>query len=82
MQSVFGGGIRGYFEHQYNFIDGRLVDLSHDAADVGNMNNPYLHESEYFFVPELQVSLAQCLPRSEDWAEEFIEERIQALSLS
>lgn len=82
MQCVFGGGLRGHFEHQYNFIDGRLVDLSHDAADVGRMSNPYLHEPEYFSVPELQASLAQCLARSEGWADEFIAERIQALSIS
>jgi len=40
MQCVFGGALRGHYEHQYNFIDGRLVDLSHDAADVGRMTHP------------------------------------------
>ncbi|BBL75532.1 transcriptional regulator [Methylomagnum ishizawai] len=72
MQAVFGGTIRGHFQHQYNFIDGRLVDLSHDAADVGRMCNPYLHEPEYFAIPELQASLARCLPRVECWTAEFL----------
>jgi hypothetical protein len=75
MQSVFGGAIRGHFEHQYNFIDGRLVDLSHDAIDVGNMSSPYLHEPEYFGVPEVQASLATCIPRSQRWANDFIQGR-------
>jgi hypothetical protein len=69
---VFGGAIRGHFEHQYNFIEGRLVDLSHDAEDVGQMSNPYLHEPEYFLMPEFQASLSRCVPRAERWAEEFL----------
>ena len=72
MQCVFGGGLRGHYEHQYNFIQGRLVDLSHDAVDVGRMRDPYQHEPTYFDVPELQASLAGCLPRAERWAAEFL----------
>lgn len=72
MQAVFGGSIRGHYEHQYNHIDGRLVDLSHDALDVGRMTNPYLHEPEYFAIPELQESLSGCQARAELWASEFL----------
>lgn len=72
MQGVFGGELRGHYQHQYNFIDGRLVDLSHDAADVGRMRHPYLHEPEYFAVPELQAALALCVVRTDVWAAEFI----------
>lgn len=72
MQSVFGGSIRGHYEHQYNFIDGRVVDLSHDALDVGRMSHPYLHEPDYFAVPRLQDSLNTCQPRAEQWASEFV----------
>ncbi len=75
MQAVFGGGLRGHFEHQYNFIEGRIVDLSHDAIDVGRMRNPYLHEPLYFEIPEVQRSLAGCYPSSQAWAEEFLAER-------
>ncbi|MDP3887379.1 hypothetical protein [Hydrogenophaga sp.] len=72
MQRVFGGAIRGHYEHQYNFIDGQLVDLSHEARDVACMRQPYLHEPAYFQVPELQASLASCLPRAQRWADEFL----------
>jgi hypothetical protein len=78
MQCVFGGAIRGHYEHQYNFIDGRLVDLSHDAADVGRMRHPYLHEPDYFVTPELQAALLLCVPRAEGWAAEFMAERVRA----
>jgi hypothetical protein len=71
-QSIFGGVIRGHYEHQYNFIDGRLVDLSHDALDVGKMSNPYLHEKSYFDLPEIQTSLEKCSHRTEQWATEFM----------
>jgi hypothetical protein len=60
------------FMHQYNVIDGRLVDLSHDASDVGRMSNPYLHEPEYFDVPEFHAALAKCQPRANSWAVEFV----------
>lgn len=72
MRAVFGGAIRGHFEHQFNMIDGRIVDLSHDARDVGRMRDPYLHEQDFFSVPEVQRSLAGCMPRAGHWAETFI----------
>lgn len=72
MRTVFGGSIRGHYEHQYNFIDGRLVDLSHDALDVGRMRNPYLHEPDYFAIAELQAALDLCAPRAKLWADQFI----------
>jgi len=75
IQAVFGGSIRGHFEHQYNFIDGRLVDLSHDAMDVGAMRNPHLHEPGYFLLTRQQASLSGCEPRAQRWAAEFIAQR-------
>ena len=72
MNQVFGGSIQGHYQHQYNRIGGRIVDLSHDAADVGRMANPYLHEQEYFAIPELRRSLDICLPRVDIWVAEFM----------
>lgn len=77
MNRVFGGSIRGHYEHQYNFIGGRIVDLSHDSLDVGRITNPYLHEPEFFAIPEKNASLDRCLPRVDVWVEEFLDE-IQA----
>ncbi len=72
MNRVFGGTIRGHYEHQYNLIGGRIVDLSHDAVDVGRMKNPYLHEPDFFSIPEQQDSLTCCLPRVDRWVMEFL----------
>jgi hypothetical protein len=74
MNQVFGGSIRGHYEHQYNHIGGRIVDLSHDAADVGRMGNPYLHEPDFFAIPEKRAALLLCVPRVDGWVSEFLKE--------
>ena len=70
----FGGTICGHYEHQYNVIGGRIVDLSHDAIDVGRITNPYLHEPGFFAIPEKQASLNGCLPRVGRWVAQFMAE--------
>ncbi|MFU8788120.1 MAG: transcriptional regulator [Methylobacter sp.] len=74
MNRIFGGIICGHYQHQYNLIGGRIVDLSHDALDVGRLSNPYLHEPDYFDIPEKRISLNACLPRVEGWVIQFIAE--------
>jgi hypothetical protein len=74
MNRVFGGALRGHYQHQYNLIEGRIVDLSHDAVDVGRMQDPYLNEPGFFDIPEQRASLNGCLPRVELWALEFLAE--------
>jgi hypothetical protein len=71
---VFGGVICGHYQHQYNIVGGRIVDLSHDAMDVGRMTNPYLHEPEFFAIPQKKLALNQCLPRVETWVIQFLAE--------
>jgi hypothetical protein len=74
VSQVFGGSIEGHYAHQFNRIGGRIIDLSHDARDVGLMHNPYLHDPEYFAIAEYQARLLLCLPRAERWAEDFMRE--------
>lgn len=74
INQVFGGSIRGHYEHQYNMIGGRIVDLSHDALDVGKISNPYLHEPDYFTIPERLKALNNCLPRVSGWSTQFLAE--------
>jgi hypothetical protein len=75
MHRIFGGSIRGHYQHQFNLIEGRIVDLSHDAMDVGVMRSPYLHDPEFFLIPEQQASLAGCVPRIDRWVDEFLIEQ-------
>ena len=74
VRAVFGGTIEGHYAHQFNRIGGRIVDLSHDARDVGAMFNPYLHEAGFFDIPEQQASMLACLPRVMRWTEAFMDE--------
>lgn len=74
MQQVFGGEIEGHYQHQFNRIDGRIVDLSHDAADVGAMRDPYLHDPDYFDIPEQRAALQSCMPRVARWTAAFLAE--------
>lgn len=74
MQQVFGGAIRGHYQHQYNWIDGRVIDLSRDAADVSAMLRPYAHDADYFGLPRQQRSLVGCQPRVDLWVREFLRE--------
>jgi hypothetical protein len=64
----------------HNIIGGRIVDLSHDALDVGAMRTPYLHEPEFFEIPEQIASLARCVPRIDGWVAEFLKEHESAKS--
>ena len=58
MHRLFGGSLRGNYQHQYNDIGGLHVDLGRDAADVRAMSDPWLHEPLYFDVPEQRGGLA------------------------
>jgi len=72
MRLVYGGAIEGNYQHQYNVIDGRIVDLSHGAADVFAMRRPYAHEPELFGIESHMRSMASLTPRVESWVEEFL----------
>lgn len=72
VREIFGGVIEGHYAHQFNRVDGRLVDLSHDALDVGRMRNPYLKDLEYFQVPEYHARLLQCMPRVDQWVVDYM----------
>lgn len=75
MLHIFGGAIEGHYAHQFNRIDGRRVDLGHDALDVALMRDPYLHDAEYFDIPEKQAEMLACMPRVLRWADGFMLER-------
>ena len=72
VKMVFGGSIKGNFDHQFNFIDGRIVDLNHDAADVVSLDDPHRHDELFFGNRDHIGSMKSCLPRVEQWVEEFI----------
>lgn len=70
---VFGGRIEGQWSHQYNVVDGAVVDLNRDAADVRGLAQPHWHDPVFFGNPDHLDSLQSCLPRVGEWAEKFAE---------
>jgi len=78
MCRLYGGAIRGNYQHQYNDFDGQHVDLGRGAADVAAMTDPWLHEPLFFQVPELQQALQSCLPRVDDWVALFVSQNPQS----
>ncbi len=71
---VFGGSLAGSHDHQHNVVDGRVVDLSADAADVRAMADPYRHDPTQFEDnPTLYEQLESCAPRVRAWVAEFLE---------
>jgi hypothetical protein len=71
MHTVFGGMIAGNYQHQFNVINGCIVDLSDGAADVLRLAFPYDHEPELFGIAEHMASMDGCQSRVDAWAAEF-----------
>jgi hypothetical protein len=71
MQRLFGGVITGNYQHQFNIIDERIVDLSDDAADVRALVAPYRLEPELFETTEHRVSMRGCRLRVDAWVAAF-----------
>ncbi|MFA5490203.1 MAG: hypothetical protein WC284_13455 [Candidimonas sp.] len=73
IKKIFGGKIKGNYNHQYNVIDGKIIDLSDDSSDVILMNKPYEHDEIFFGNPEHIESLKSCQNRVDQWVDEFLQ---------
>ena len=71
-QRIFGGKIRGNYEHQYLLLNGNIIDLNSDAEDVQRIALPYHHDKKFWNNKEHRKSLESCAPRVEKWVQEFI----------
>ena len=68
---IFGGSIQGNADHQFNVIDGRIVDLTAGSAGLSGLANPYNHDPLFFGHDDHLASLASCMPRVRLWADQF-----------
>lgn len=71
VQAIFGGQIRGNYEHQYVVLNGEIIDLNKDAADVRSMEDPHEHDESWFGNADHLDSMESCKPRVKDWVREF-----------
>src|SRR5271170_6002995 len=65
-QQLFNGQIKGNPEHQVLKRGMDIIDLT-DLFDP----NAFYHDKEWFGNPEHEESMASCMPRVQQWAEEF-----------
>jgi hypothetical protein len=72
MRTVFGGVIAGNYQHQFNIIDRRTIDLSDASADVLAMARPYQHDDELFGIPEYISSMESCQQRVDGWVAAYL----------
>ena len=72
MKLIFGGKIEGNFDHQYNVINGKIIDLSNDAEDVLKLIDPYHHDDKFFGSRDHIDSMNSCMQRVNTWVKEFL----------
>lgn len=68
---IFGADIGGNYDHVYNVLDGRIIDINEDAADVNSLSNPYRHDNRFIRSKDFRDSMNSCVSRVEDWIREF-----------
>lgn len=64
---VFGADIAGNYDHVFNSLDGRIIDINADAADVKSLSAPYRLDATFIASPEFHASAASCVDRVEGW---------------
>lgn len=72
VKAVFGGTIRGNYDHVHNVVGGRRVDLSEASADVAALADPYRHDPRFMREPDFHENLASWTYRMEPWIDAFL----------
>ncbi|NTF23506.1 hypothetical protein G6L37_34615 [Agrobacterium rubi] len=68
---VFGADIGGNYDHVYNVLDGRIIDINAGAADVMALSDPYRHDDQFIGSRDFQDSMESCVRRVEMWISAF-----------
>lgn len=68
---AFGADIAGNYDHVYNLLDGRIIDINAGAADVIALGNPYRHDERFIESDDFRDSVESCVRRVSGWIEEF-----------
>jgi hypothetical protein len=68
---VFGADIGGNYDHVFNVLDGKVIDINAGSADVMALAHPYRHDDAFIGSGDFQDSMDTCVSRVEDWICEF-----------
>ena len=59
-REIFGGELRGNWDHQFVMVDGQRVDLTEGSPLDSEGRNPYRHDKRFWMNREHRDSLASC----------------------
>ncbi len=71
---VFGGELNGNWEHQYVVNNTEIIDLTNNFNGNRVDASVYKHDEQFWGNDEHVASLVSCIPRVNDWINEFVEE--------
>lgn len=77
VKQVFGGRIRGNYDHEHNVIEGKIIDLSCDSEDVSKLDNPYWHDRTHMGCRDHIETLKSCMPRVNEWVDGFTKKMVE-----
>jgi hypothetical protein len=69
VKSVLGGRIVGNWDHAFNEVDGKVVDIC--AAENAHLADPYRRDGAFMRDDAAIESFESCLPRVADWVRLF-----------
>lgn len=75
IKSLFGGVICGNYDHQFNVINGHIIDINEHCQDVLALRakgiDPYTVDTLFLFSPDHLESMFSCMDRVNDWVATF-----------
>jgi hypothetical protein len=75
---TFGGEIQGNYDHVHAVVEGRVIDLQADAADVKALADPYRNDEDFIWDDDFAYSIGTCLVRCQEWSRRFVAEQAPA----
>lgn len=86
VKTLFGGVVQGHTDHQYNVVNGKVLDLNADADDVQKLlasgDVVYRHDLAFFGNDDHLDSMLSCLPRVACWSERFVQLAVEVERLN
>jgi len=67
-QWVFGGELRGNYDHQFVQLGKQIIDLAEAQGE-----RPYRHDPKFWLNRQHRESLDSCRPRVARWVAEFLD---------
>lgn len=76
-RQIFGGRLAGNDEHVFVVVDGQVIDLNHDQADVRDLGaEAYLQDPLCLRHPDYRDALGSCVPRAAKWTNVALEQML------